>query len=763
MKIRKEEARLYHSTGRKGKIEVIPTKPTATQRDLSLAYTPGVADVCLDIQENPEAAFEYTARGNLVAVITNGTAVLGLGNIGPLAGKPVMEGKGVLFKRFADIDVFDIELNANDPDDIVKICKALEPTFGGINLEDIKAPECFYIEEKLRKEMNIPVFHDDQHGTAIISAAGFVNALQIAGKKAADVKVVVSGAGAAGISCAELWIMMGVKRENILMVDSKGVIHDERTDLNESKRVFARKTPARTLADAIVGADVFLGVSVAKMMTQEMVRSMANNPIIFALANPDPEISYPDAVEARPDVIMATGRSDYPNQVNNVLGFPFIFRGALDVRARTINDEMKLAAAKALADLARQPVPDYVLKAYGLRQLKFGKDYIIPKPLDNRVLLYVAPAVAKAAIDTGVAGIKLDIDEYRQRLESTLGPSRMLMRATMTKARKEPRRVVFPEGDSTRVLKACQVILDEGIAVPVLLGDEDAIRQKAKELDIEIGGAEVINPLFSEMLDTYTKRLFELRGRKGVTENEAKKKCRMRNYFGAMMLDRGDVDGMVSGLTVNYPGALRPVLETIGAREGVKRVSGVDLIFTRNRLFFFADTTVNVDPTAEDLAEIATLAAETARWFDIEPRIAMLSFSNFGSVKHPVVEKVRKATELVKSAHPQLQIEGEMMLDTALVRELIDGSYPFANLREPANVLIFPDLNSGSIAQKLVVQLAGAESIGPVLMGMRKPVNILERTATAHDIVNMVTITVVQAQQDQAVGRGKAKRSKAGA
>ncbi len=749
MKIRKEDALEYHAQGRPGKIEVVPSKPTATQRDLSLAYTPGVADVCRDIQNDPDLGFKYTARGNLVAVVTNGTAVLGLGDIGPLAGKPVMEGKGVLFKRFADIDVFDIELDCRDPDEFVKIVKALEPTFGGINLEDVKAPECFYIEERLRKEMNIPVFHDDQHGTAIISGAGILNALRIQDKRPEDVKVVVSGAGAAGISCAELWIQLGVQRKNILMCDSKGVLHTGRADLNESKRAFAVETQARTLSDAMEGADVFLGVSVGGMVTKEMVRSMADRPIIFALANPDPEITYPDAVAAREDLVMATGRSDYPNQVNNVLGFPFIFRGALDVRASTINDEMKLAAARALAELAREQVPDYVLRAYGLRQIKFGKEYIIPKPFDSRVLLWVAPAVAKAAMDTGVARVQIDLDEYRDRLESSLGPSREVMRATMHKARKEPRRIVFPEGDSTRVLKACQTIIDEGIAIPVLLGEEERIRAKAKELDLEIPGAEIINPMYSDRIEQYTQRLFEIRQRKGLTYYEAQKACRKRNYFGAMMLEMGHVDGMISGITVNYPQALRPALEVIGPRAGVNRVSGLDLMFVRNKLLFFTDTTVTIEPTPEELAETAILAAETAAWFNVDPRIAMLSFSNFGGVRHATADKVRLATEIVKRVRPDIVVEGEMMPDVALVTDVLENAYPFAALRQPANVLVFPDLNSSVIAQKLVVHLAGAENIGPVLMGMRKPVNILERTCSAADIVNLTSITVVQAQQDK--------------
>lgn len=749
MKIRKEDALEYHEVGRRGKIEVVPTKPTATQRDLSLAYTPGVADVCKAIEANPADAFRYTARGNLVAVITNGTAVLGLGDIGPLASKPVMEGKGVLFKRFADIDVFDIELNANDPEEIVRIVKALEPTFGGINLEDIKAPDCFYIEEKLREELSIPVFHDDQHGTAIISGAAIINALRLAKKEAGDVTVVVSGAGAAGISCAELWIQLGVKRENILMCDSKGVIHTERTDLNESKKRFAIDTKRRSLSDALEGADVFLGVSVGNTVTKEMVNGMADNPIILALANPDPEIAYPDAIEARQDVIMATGRSDYPNQVNNVLGFPFIFRGALDVRASTINDEMKLAAAKALADLAREPVPDYVLRAYGLRQLKFGRDYIIPKPFDNRVLLFVAPAVAKAAMDSGVARETVDLDEYRNQLERLLGPSREMMRTTMIKARKKPRRIVFPEGESTRVLKACQTVIDEGIAIPVLLGDESRIRAKAKDLDLEIPGAEIINPITSDKLERYTNRLFELRQRKGVSLYEAKKLCRKRNYFGSVMLEMGDVDGMVSGLTISYPQALRPALEVIGVKEGINRISGVDMLFVRNRLLLFADTMVHVDPTAEELAETAILAAETARWFNLDPRVAMLSFSDFGSVRHPLSEKVRRATEIVKERCPELCVEGEMMPDTALLPDVMRNTYPFSQLTEAANVLIFPDLSSGVIAHQLTVQLAGAENVGPLLVGMRKPVSILGRTSTANDILNMVTITVVQAQQEQ--------------
>ncbi len=747
MLITKEEALEYHIKGRPGKIEVVPTKPCVTQRDLSLAYTPGVAVPCREIEKDPDAAFKYTARGNLVAVISNGTAVLGLGNIGALAGKPVMEGKGVLFKRFADIDVFDLEVDTEDPDEIIKVCKLLEPTFGGINLEDIKSPECFYIEETLKKEMDIPVFHDDQHGTAIISGAGLLNALEIAGKKIDEVKVVFNGAGASGIACARYYVTLGVKKENIILCDSKGVVYKGRKEgMNPYKEEFASETDARTLAEALKGADVFVGLSIGGVVTKEMVRSMADNPIVFAMANPDPEITYEDAKAARDDVIMATGRSDYPNQVNNVLGFPFIFRGALDVGARTINEEMKLAATRALADLAKQDVPDSVIKAYGNQPLTFGPDYIIPKPLDPRVLLWEAPAVAKAAMETGVARYKIDLDEYRDQLEAKLGRSREIMRVIINKAKADPRRIVFPEGEEERIMRACQIIIDEGIAKPILVGNPDVIEKKRQELHLDLQGIEVVDPIKFPKLDDYVQELYRLRQRRGVTQVEARKLILNPNYFGSMMVRMGDADGMVSGLTGHYPDTIRPALQVVRIRENLTRVSGVYIIITKHDVYFFADTTVNIDPSAEELAEIALCTAEVAKSFDIEPRIAMLSFSNFGSTRHPFSEKVRKAVEILQERNPELMVDGEMQADTAVVPEIIEETYPFSRLKGGANVLIFPGLDAGNIAYKLLQRIGNAEAIGPILMGMNKPIHVLQRGDDVNHIVNMTAIAVMDAQ-----------------
>lgn len=745
---RKQHALDYHSQGRKGKIEVTLTKPCATQRDLALAYTPGVAEPCLEIAANPDEAYNYTAKGNLVAVISNGSAVLGLGNIGPLAGKPVMEGKGVLFKKFADIDVFDLELNANDPDDIIKIVEALEPTFGGINLEDIKAPECFYIEEELQKRLNIPVFHDDQHGTAIISGAALLNALELAGKKIEDVKVVFSGAGAAGIACAKFYITLGVKRENLLLVDTKGVVYKGREEgMNPYKEFFAIETEARTLADAMKGADVFAGVSVKDLVTPEMILSMSDNPIVFAMANPDPEIPYDVAVKVRGDLIMASGRSDFPNQVNNVLGFPFIFRGALDCRATIINDAMKLAAAHSLAKLAKEDVPDSVIRAYGGQSIRFGKDYIIPKPLDPRVLLWVAPAVAKAAMDSGVARIPIDdLTVYRDSLEARLGKSKEIMRGIIRKAQKAPKRVVFPEGHEDKILRASQIILDEEIATPILLGDRHIIQEKMKMLSLDLKGIEIIAPSAAAQYENYVNELYILRQRKGVTLKQARQMLTQPINYGMMMLRLGDAHGLVSGLTQNYPQTIRPALQIIRPRPGISVIGGMFMLIFKNDVLFIADAAINIDPTAEQLADIALLAAEKVRSFDIEPRIAMLSFSNFGSTIHPYPQKMARATEIVKQRAPDLMIDGEMMADTAVVPEILEQIYPFSSLKGGANVLICPNLESANITSRLLGQVAKAEMIGPMLLGIPKPVYLLIPGSDVNDIVNLTAMAVRDAQ-----------------
>lgn len=749
--IRKQDALDYHSMGRKGKIEVVLTKPCATQRDLSLAYTPGVAEPCLEIQANPADAYKYTTKGNLVAVVSNGTAVLGLGDIGAMAGKPVMEGKGVLFKRFADVDVFDIEIDTHDPDDVIKIVKALEPTFGGINLEDIKAPECFYIEESLKKMMNIPVFHDDQHGTAIISGAGLVNALEIVGKRIDQVKVVFSGAGAAGIACAKFYITLGVKRENLILCDTKGVVYKGRTEgMNPYKEFFAVDTPARTLADAIKGADVFAGVSVKGVLTKEMVKTMARDPIIFAMANPNPEITPEDAIDARKDVIIATGRSDYPNQVNNVLGFPFIFRGALDVMATAINDEMKLAASHALARLAKEDVPDSVIKAYGGEKIKFGRNYIIPKPLDPRVLLWEAPAVAKAAMETGVARKPIqDLDGYRDQLESRFGHAKEVMRVFIHKAQKAPKRIVFPEGNEEKILRAAQIILDEEIATPILLGTRIRIEEQAKVLDLDLTGAEIVDPVGAPKFDTYAGKYYDLRKRKGVTRIDALTNVQASFNFGMMMVSEGDADGLVAGLTQHYPGTIRPALQIIKARQGISTVAGMYMMIFKKDVRFIADATVNFDPTAEQLADIAILAAEKVQSYDIEPRIAMLSFSNFGSTVHPSAQKMARAVDLVKARKPDLLIDGEMMADTAVSPEILEALYPFSPLKGGANILICPNLESANIAYKLLANLGGAEKVGPILLGIRKPVYLLIPGNEVADIVNVTAMAVWDAQEKQ--------------
>ncbi|NUO79882.1 NADP-dependent malic enzyme [candidate division KSB1 bacterium] len=747
--VSKEEALRYHTEGRKGKIEVVSTKPCVTQTDLSLAYTPGVAEPCREIHQTPEAVWEYTSRGNLVAVVSNGTAVLGLGDIGAAAGKPVMEGKGVLFKRFADIDVFDIELDTHDADAIIKAVQIMEPTFGGINLEDIKAPECFQIEETLKKLMKIPVFHDDQHGTAIISGAALLNALELVGKDIRKVKIVFNGAGASGIACANYYLSLGVSRHNLILCDTKGVVYAGRKEnMNPYKAKLAAETKARTLAEAIEGADVFVGLSGPNMVTKDMVKSMAKDPVIFAMANPDPEITYDEATSVRKDLIMATGRSDYPNQVNNVLGFPFIFRGALDVRATAINEDMKHAATRALAELAKEPVPYTVIKAYRLQSLKFGRDYIIPKPFDPRVLLWVAPAVAKAAMDSGVAQKKIDLDKYREELESRLGLSRKFMRVMINKAKTSPKRIVYPEGDFPAILKACEIILDEGMAHPILLGDEKTIMSQVEELHVRLeGGVEIINPVTSPKLPKYVEAFYEMRKRKGLTRRDAEEMIRHRHYFGPMMVHLGEADGMIAGLTKHYPEVLRPALQIIKLREGVAKVAGLYAMVFKEGVYFIADATVNTDPSAEDLAEIAILAAREVRRFNLEPRVALLSFSNFGSVKHPLSEKVQAALAILRRKAVDFEVDGEMQADTAVVPEIINEFYPFCRLKSGANVLIFPDLISGNVSYKLLQRLGHAEAIGPMLMGMRKPVHMLQIGSMSEtDVVNMTAVAVVDAQ-----------------
>jgi len=738
----------YHSSGRKGKIEVVSTKPCQTSADLSLAYSPGVAEPCLAIQKNPEDAYKYTAKGNLVAVVSNGTAVLGLGNLGALAGKPVMEGKGILFKRFADIDVFDIELNTEDPDEIIKACQLLEPTFGGINLEDIKAPECFYIEETLKKTMNIPVFHDDQHGTAIISSAALLNALYLVDKKIEDIRIVVNGAGAAANSCAKLAIALGVKPNNMIMCDTKGVIYKGRVEgMNPYKELFAAETHFRTLEEAAAGADVLFGLSVKGAFTPEMVASMAPNPVIFAMANPDPEITPEAARAVRSDVMIATGRSDYPNQVNNILGFPFIFRGALDCRATCINEEMKLAAVKALAQLAREECPDSVCKAYGNQKFVFGRDYIIPKPFDPRVLLHVAPAIARAAMESGVARQPIeDMAKYIEHLESTQGKSKEIMRMIINKAKSDPKTIVFPEGDNEKILRAAKELVDEGIATPILIGDRKKVEKKMADLNIELD-VSIIDPADSELTEKYTNELYQLRQRKGLTLSESSRILRRksRTHFGAMMVRMGEADTLLGGIDTHYPETIRPALEVIGKQQGLSSVHGLYMMVFKNDVYFLADTTVTIDPTAEELAETAILAAEKVRMLDIEPRVAMLSFSNFGSVDHQQAKKVRRAVEIVKERAPELVIDGEMQADTAVVPELLEG-FTFSKLKGNANILIFPDLNSGNICYKLLHHLGGAEAIGPILMGMNKPVHVLQRGDSVDDIVNMAAIAVVDAQ-----------------
>jgi malate dehydrogenase (oxaloacetate-decarboxylating)(NADP+) len=745
--VRKNDALDYHRAGRPGKLEVVPTKPLVTQRDLSLAYSPGVAEPCLEIAENPELAWEYTARGNLVAVVTNGTAILGLGNIGPLAGKPVMEGKACLFKKFADIDVFDLEVNAKETSAFIDAIAALEPTFGGINLEDLKAPECFEIEAGLKKRMSIPVFHDDQHGTAIISGAALLNGAELQGKKLADLKIVVSGAGASAIACADFYVSLGVQVGNITMVDSVGVIYAGRKEgMNAYKAKFARPDDgARTRQDAIRGADVFLGLSKAGMCTPEMLKTMAKNPMVFALANPDPEISYPDAKAARPDAIVATGRSDFPNQVNNVLGFPYVFRGALDVRAKEINEAMKVAAARSLAALAHEAVPDSVSEAYGEQSFRFGPDYVIPKPFDTRVLWWCAPAVARAAMESGAARLQIDLDEYRDRLQRRIGGAQhTIMSRIVQRAKSAPKRIVFPEGDNIKVLRACQIVLDEGIAKPILLGVERRIRHRAAELDLDLEGVEIVHPAEAAKNAEYVRDFIELRCRKGITNENATRLVNRRIYFGMMMVRHGDADGLVAGLTAPYPDTIRPALQVLGTRPDVRRASGMYMMLLKNHVKFFADATVNIDPDAETLADIAIQVADAVRTFEIVPRIAMISFSNFGSAPHPESQKVARAVELVRKRRPDLEIDGEVQADIAVEPEKMKELFPFSRLTDEANVLVFPSLAAGNAAYKVLAALGGATAIGPILLGVNKPVTVLPRDANVDTIVSMTAYTVAR-------------------
>jgi malate dehydrogenase (oxaloacetate-decarboxylating)(NADP+) len=745
--VRDDDALDYHASLPAGKLSITPTKPCWTQRDLSLAYTPGVAAPCRAIHAQPELVYSYTGKGNLVAVVTNGTAVLGLGDIGPAAGKPVMEGKAVLFKRFADIDVFDIELAASDPQDVIRACQMLEPTFGGINLEDIKAPECFAIEEELRRTLRIPVFHDDQHGTAIIAGAALRNGLEVAGKQIGAARVVINGAGAAAVACANHFIRLGVAEENILMCDSKGVLYEGRQDgLNPYKARFLRRTSARTLADALEDADVFLGLSQGNCVTGAMLRRMAVRPLVLALANPDPEIPYPEAVAARSDAIVATGRSDYPNQVNNVLGFPSIFRGALDARASCVNAAMMLAATHSLADLAKEDVPDAVCALYGSEDLRFGPQYLIPKPFDTRVVLREAPAVVEAAIASGVAGNRLDLDEYRRSLENRLGPGTGVTRLLIRKARHRPCRIVFPEGEQRTVLRACRTLLDAGIAVPLLLGSRPRIETIAGEVHLDLARVEILEPASAPRREAYAALLSRLRERKGITRSEAEHLLRDPNVFGAMMVRENDADALVTGLTTHYSDAVRPLLQIIPLRPGVRLASGLYLALTTQRkLYFFADCTVNIDPSAEDLAEIAWCAAETARRFDVEPRVAFLSYSNFGSSRHTSSEKVRRAVGLLKQRAPDLVADGEMQADTAVLPERVEATYPFSTLRGGANVLVFPNLDAGNIAYKLLGALGGAQILGPILMGPSRPVHVLQRDASVSDVVNLAALAAVEA------------------
>lgn len=749
IKIRRQDALNYHTQGSPGKIEVVPTKPLSSQLDLALAYSPGVAEPCKEIELDKENVYKYTSKGNLVAVISNGTAVLGLGNIGPDASKPVMEGKGVLFKKFAGIDVFDIEIAENDPKKLVNIIKSLEPTFGGVNLEDIKAPECFEIEQTLKREMKIPVMHDDQHGTAIISGAALINALEVVGKNIGEIRLVVNGAGASAVSCTRFYISLGVNPKNIIMCDREGVIRKDREKLDSIKREFATDHDLHTLTEAFVGADVFLGLSSGNIVTPDQILSMASNPIVFALANPDPEIAYDLAMETRDDLIMATGRSDHANQVNNVLGFPYIFRGALDVRATTINEEMKMAAAKAIAALAKETVPDIVNRAYGDNKITFGKTYLIPKPLDPRLITTIAPAVARAAMESGVAKIAItDWDAYNLELQQRIGIDQRLMLRVVSRAKKDPKRVVFAEADNSKILKAAQLLWGEKVAIPILLGNKEKIDELIEEHSLDLSGVTVIDPNKDEAkLYRFGNFLYEKRKRKGLTQGECIRLMRDRNYYGAMMVELGEADALISGLTKDYPKTILPALHVIGVKPDVKRVAGMYIMNTAKGPFFFSDTTVNVNPSAEELVEIVGLTAEGVRFFNIEPKVAMLSYSNFGSAKGEVAQKTARATYLAKQRYPDIVIEGEMQANVAVNEELQKETYPFSSLiGNKANTLIFPDLSSGNIAYKLLSELGNAEAIGPVLLGMNKPVHILQLGSSIREIINMVAIAVVDAQ-----------------
>ena len=752
VKIRKQEALDYHSQGKKGKIEVIPTKPYSSQRDLSLAYSPGVAEPCLEIAKNVDDAYKYTAKGNLVAVISNGTAVLGLGDIGPEASKPVMEGKGLLFKIFADIDVFDIEVDATDVDKFVEVVKAIAPTFGGINLEDIKAPEAFEIEQRLKDELDIPVMHDDQHGTAIISAAALINALELANKKIGEIKVVVNGAGASATSCAKLYLSLGVKKENLTVCDSKGVIRTDRETLSKSKEFFATNRDVNTLDEAIKNADVFLGLSKGNVVSKDMIASMAADPIVFALANPNPEIPYADAISVREDLIMATGRSDHPNQVNNVLGFPYIFRGAIDVRATSINEEMKLAAVQAIAELAKETVPEEVVKAYGVKNLAFGRGMIIPKPLDPRLITYVAPAVAKAAMESGVAKHPIqDWDKYKKELNERLGLDNKLMRNIAERALKDPKRVVFTEADNFKILKAAQTATDDGIITPILLGDKVEIQSMIEEFGLDFGpDVQIIDPRTNEMLATrkeYGAKFFDKRKRKGITMYEAVKLMRERNYFGSMLVEMGLADAMISGISRKYKDVIGPALQVIGTAKENEVVAGMYIINTKKGPIFFADTTVNLNPTAEEIAEITLMASNAVQQLGIKPRVALLSYSNFGSAKGDDAEKMAKAAAILHKEHPELVVDGDIQANFALNRELIQEKFEFSTLSDKgANTLIFPNLSAGNIAYKLVQELSEHDAIGPILLGMNKSVHILQLGATVREITNMIKVAVVDAQ-----------------
>lgn len=749
--LRREQALEYHASGRPGKIEVVPTKEAKTQRDLSLAYSPGVAEPCKEIKENPENIYKYTAKGNLVGVITNGTAVLGLGDIGAEASKPVMEGKGVLFKIFADIDVFDIEINEKDPEKFVQIVKSLEPTFGGINLEDIKAPECFYIEQQLKEQMNIPVMHDDQHGTAIISSAAMLNALELQKKRIDKVRFVINGAGAAAMACINLYVALGARYENFIVFDKDGVLHTGRTDLGPDRMKFAVKKDDWTLAKALKDADVFLGLSVGNVVTQDMVKSMAKNPIVFAMANPDPEITYEDAVAVRKDIIMATGRSDYPNQVNNVLGFPYIFRGALDVRATQINEAMKLAAVRALAELAKTPVPDIVNLAYNQNNMSFGPLYIIPKPLDPRLLSTIAPAVAKAAIESGVAQKKIvNWDGYVLELNKRLGLDNQLFRVVSNKARRDPKRLVFAEADNLKILKAATIIYDEGIAYPILLGDPEKINRIAEDNSIDLSDIPIVDPRSDAMehkREFYGELFFKKRQRRGYNHHESLKVMKDRNHFGCMMVETGDADAMLSGLTKNYAEAIRPALQIIGTEPGVKKIAGMYLLLTKKGPMFLADTTVNFHPTAEELADITQMVAKEVRSFNLTPRIAMLSYSNFGSSDSPEAKLVAEATRILKQRDPNLIVDGEMQGSLAFNQEILRDNYPFSDLVDKeVNVLMFPNLTAGNVAYNLLKELGGADAIGPILLGLKKPVHVLQLGSSVRNIINMALVAVVDAQ-----------------